>query len=152
MSQLSNMDIANARKARFLSRCTKLKDLDCMSKGFFKRFSSKRCRDALAKIEMDDGTIIKDNANIARECMHYFGKILSNAPKQDDISKRATTTMLQYVDSCIDQATSLRLEEPFDKNELFYALRHLGNEKPLEWMISLKNSCSPTGLTSLIWL
>lgn len=37
IAQLWNMDMSDARKARFLARYTPFKDPDCISKGFFKR-------------------------------------------------------------------------------------------------------------------
>lgn len=50
-----------------------------MSKGFFKRLNSKRSRDVLARIKLDDGTTVNDGSNIAQECTLYFEKILSDA-------------------------------------------------------------------------
>lgn len=129
VGQLNVMDLEEARKARFLSRCSELKDTDCMSKGFFKRLASKRSREALAKIELDDGSIIQDGISIAQKCTQYFGQILSTVPITDQISSKASSAMLQYVDSCIDNTTSKRLEGPFEKEEIHYALQHLGNEK-----------------------
>lgn len=45
------------------------------------------------------------------------------------VTQNAYDTLLNYVDSCIDKALAMRMDGPFDKNELFYVVEHLGNER-----------------------
>lgn len=69
MNHMNEMDMVNARKVKFLSSFTSPKEPDYMSRVSFKRLSTKRSTDALAKIELYDGTILKNRVDIARECI-----------------------------------------------------------------------------------
>ena len=129
VSILHQADMDASRKARFLSRCHALQDKDCISKGFFDRLRGNRNRTTVATLTLDDGTCIHNAVQIAQTCTEYFGKILSTASTSTDLKQSAMRAILGYVDTSISVANANRMEGSFTKEELFYALSHLQNEK-----------------------
>lgn len=52
---LNDQDKQDAAKARFLSRKLEISDSSCMAKGFFRKLNSKRCRESVASICLEEG-------------------------------------------------------------------------------------------------
>lgn len=99
---------------------------------FFKRLNSKRSRDVLSRIHLDDGTIVNDGSSIAHKNAPYtLGKfsVMPLFTAHSQIFDIASDTMMSYVDPCIDISTSTRIDSLFEKSKLLCALQHLGNEK-----------------------
>lgn len=71
---LFDMDTLAAQKAQFLSRSIDLNDLECMSKVFFEKLSRKRCKNALAKLELDDGTNVVAGADMLMNVLDTLEK------------------------------------------------------------------------------
>ena len=132
---LVDKDHTDASKARFLSRCNALKDIECVSKGFFKKLATKRQRDTLAKLHLDDSTIVQDGPSIATECTTYFGNILSKEPTISSLVQSTTSqTMFQYVYSCIDKVNVDRLYGPFDFWNYIMLCHNWVMIRPQVWM------------------
>lgn len=129
IQMLSQADIEDTKKARFLARCHAITDNDCASKGFFDRLRSNRNRTSIASITMDDGTCITDASQLANACTHFYGQILSAPSEPSRIKSVANQAILQYVDTVVSEANANRLESPFSKEEVLYALKQLQNEK-----------------------
>lgn len=59
----------------------------------------------------------------------YFGQILSTPPQQSTVKDLAMQTIMQYVAPVVSSSNAKRLEGLFAKDEIYYALTHLQNDK-----------------------
>ena len=126
---LYQANVDASKKERFLARCHAIEDSDCISKGFFDSLRTNRNRTSLASIELEDGTCVQNAEQIAQVCIQYFGKTLSTPSESSVIKKAALQGIMQYVEHVVSDANAARLEKPFTKDEIFYALKHLKNDK-----------------------
>ena len=112
-----------------MARCHSIEDSDCISKGFFDRLRLNKNWTSLASIMLEDGTCVKNADQIAQTCTNYFGKILSVVPEKSMVKVVALQAIMQYVDNVVSPSNADRLETLFTKDELFYALKQLQNDK-----------------------
>ena len=76
----------------------------------------------VVKITKDDGIVASDGVSIIKECTEYFGKVLSAKSIQDQASKIALESILDFVAPYNDPIIANRLEQKFDVVELLFSL------------------------------
>ncbi|MCO5608143.1 hypothetical protein L7F22_062349 [Adiantum nelumboides] len=125
------LDIAKLEVAKHRHKCRirELPDSNDTSKGFYNKLKSKHRREGFHTLSAEDGLETTDCQQIMQASVEYFEKIL-NVTKDESLGRqKAIEVMLETVDNSISGSDAQRMEAPFTKNEVHFALKKMGSDK-----------------------
>ncbi|MCO5598363.1 hypothetical protein L7F22_052458 [Adiantum nelumboides] len=110
-------EVLKAAKCGFLYRMHALQDCQDSSKGFFKKLQSKRKREVMHCLQLEDGTEVTEHCQIMCECENFYTALLAGDHGGYAPRAVAMIELLETVDTCIEQSEAGRVEAPFEAKD-----------------------------------